>query len=102
MNDLRLLGAVEEAALRVSLESDIDVAVSPADGSTSIYMQGKDATPPWLAAAAPEKRQAQPVAYADMTPVRIQFGRWHEELEKFIPSRTLTVSDFLSLHRTAK
>jgi|SRR5215470_11746550 len=102
MGGLRLLEEVEAAARNFSLNENTDVAISRADGSTTVYINGQDATPPWLAGPTPEKMQGQPVTYANLTPTQVQLGHWHEELEQFIPSGTMTVEEFLSLHRSAK
>jgi hypothetical protein len=106
MEGLRLLGVCVEAAQRISKREDTDVLVKRADGVLLIYIDGEEQEVPWLASPMPATAPGQPATMLDMSPTEIQLGRWHKDLERFIPSRTMSVEDFLQLAemqgRTAK
>jgi hypothetical protein len=101
MSDLRLADDVLKAAEYISAREETDVEITLADGPRLLYVKGEDATPVWWAAPMPQMQPGQTPSYLDMTPRGIRLGRWHAEAEQFISSRSLSVREFLDLHRLA-
>jgi hypothetical protein len=102
MDGLRLFGVCDEAAQYYSKHQSADVLVICADGSGHVYIKGNGREIPWLGAPMPVKPLGQEVSSLDMTPNEVQLGRWTDETEDFIPSKTMSVADFLSLARLIK
>ena len=102
MDGLRLFGNCDDAARYFSKHEPADVVVICADGSKHVYIEGEDREIPWLAAPMPLQPLGQPVTSLDMTPVEVQLGRWSDEAENFIHSRTMSVEDFLNLAGLSK
>ncbi len=101
MSNLRLADEVINAAKHISAHEETDVEVLLADGSRLLYVEGEDATPVWWAAPMPQMQPGQSPSYLDMTPKEVRLGRWHDEAEEFISSRSLSIEEFLELHRLA-
>ena len=106
MDGLRLFGICDEAAQYCSKHMSVDVSVICADGSDQVYIKGSNREIPWLGAPMPVKPLGQEVSSLDMTPNEVQLGRWTDETgdepEGFIPSKTMSVADFLSLSALIK
>jgi hypothetical protein len=101
MYDLRLADEAVNAAEYISANEGTDVEISGADGSRLLYVGGEDVTPAWWAAPMPQMQPGKPASNLDMTPKEVRLGRWHEEAEEFISSRSLSIREFLDLHRLA-
>jgi hypothetical protein len=101
MSDLRLADEIIKAATYISIHEDTDVEVVSADGSCSFYIKGEEIAPVSMAAAMPQMQAGQSASYLDMTPTTISLGRWHEEAEQFVASRSLSPQKFLEFYRLA-
>jgi hypothetical protein len=101
MSDLRLADEVIQAAEYISSHEETDVEVLWGDGSHFLYIKGDDETPIRWAAPMPQMEPGKAPSYLDLTPKQIRLGRWHEEVGEFIPSNSLSVENFLELHRLA-
>jgi hypothetical protein len=97
MDGLRLFGICDEAAQSYSRHASVDVLVICADGSGHVYVNGSCHEIPWLAAPMPLMPLGQEAFSLDQTPNEVQLGKWSDESDGFIPGRTMSVEEFLSL-----
>ena len=101
MYDLRYAGEIRTAAEYVSKHEGTAVEVLSADGSATVYIGGEERLTPLGAAPMPQVQPAEAIPYMDLTPVEVRLGQWHEELERFIPSRTMSPQEFIELYELA-
>ena len=101
MNGLRQFDEYDAAAKKYSKQTGLDVMLTCNDGSEHLYANGEEKPIYWLPAAVPSRPAQGSMAEIDLTPARIQSGRWSDELERFIPSRTMGPEEFLILANDA-
>ena len=97
MEGFRLLEKCEEAARAFSKRESLDVLVVCENDSKYLYIDGEERMIPWLAGSMPLRPHGEQVPYMDLRPVQVQSGHWSDEGEKFVPSRLMSVEEFLSL-----
>ena len=101
MADLRLADEVLKATEYVSTREETDVELTLADGSRLLYVKGEDVTPVWWAAPMQVMVPGEPPSDLDMTPEKVGLGRWRDEAEQFISTRSLSIPEFLELYKLA-
>jgi hypothetical protein len=97
MDGIRLFGKCEEAARNYSKRDSIDVPIICGNGSAYLYIDGRAREIPWPAVPMPARPQGEQVSYVELNPVEVRFGDWSREDETFVPTRKMSVDEFLNL-----
>lgn len=97
MDGLKLLAKCKDAARKYSKTKSVDVLVVCEAGTEFLFVNGDEPDLPWLGGSMPARQHGAQVAYTDFRPVQIQLGQWSDAVGKFIPSRSMTPDEFLTL-----